>query len=212
MQKIFGLFLGVFVASFLFLGAHANVAEAAETKTFSYTVQSGDTLYSISQKFEEAVADIKDVNTSLQNTSTVYPGQVVKIPDHRYEKGLEKEVVRLTNIERTKAGLAPLTYDWELARVARIKSMDMRDNNYFSHYSPTYGDPFIMMQDFGIKFSKAGENIAARQDTPEKVVANFMSSESHRENILNPNFTKIGVGYANGGYLTHYWTQWFITP
>lgn len=210
MGKMLYILLGIFTATFLFFTG--NVAEAAETKTYSYTVQSGETLNTISQKVEEVVEDIRAVNTSLKSTSTVYSGQVINIPDHRYEKSLEKEVVRLTNNERAKAGLAPLTYDWELSRVARIKSEDMRDNNYFSHYSPTYGDPYVMMRDFGFTFSKAGENLAARQDTPEKVVDNLMSSDSHRENILNPNFKRMGVGYANGGYLTHYWTQWFLTP
>lgn len=210
MKKTFGFLFGLFVAACFFLTG--NAAEAAEFKTFDYTVKSGETIYTISEKFEVGVDDIKQVNPALQSTSTVYAGQVIKIPDFTYEKSLEKEVVRLTNIERTNRGLQPLTYDWKISRVARYKSMDMRDNNYFSHYSPTYGDPFVMLHDFGISFSKAGENIAAKQDTPEKVVANLMSSESHRENILNPNFTKIGVGYAQGGYLTHYWTQMFVTP
>lgn len=212
MKKSFYFYslLVMFLSSFLFVTG--NVAEAAELKTINYTVQAGDTLYSVSQKFQVIKQEITDVNPELQTNSTLYAGQIIKIPDLAYEKSLEKEVVRLTNVERAKVGLSALTYDWELSGVARYKSKDMRDLSYISHYSPTYGDPFIMMKDFGISFTKAGENVAAKQDTPEKVVSNFMGSESHRDNILNPGFTRIGVGYAQGGLLTHWWTQLFITP
>jgi len=122
----------------------------------------------------------------------------------------EQKVVDLVNAERNKAGLKPLAVDLELARVARIKAEDMRDNNYFSHQSPTYGSPFEMMQKFGIKYRTAGENIAAGQKTPEAVVAAWMSSEGHRRNILNAGFTHIGVGHATGGSYQDYWVQQFI--
>jgi len=121
----------------------------------------------------------------------------------------ESEVVRLTNIERQKVGVAPVKSDSNIAYVARTKAEDMRDNNYFSHYSPTYGDPFVMMQDFGIVFTKAGENIAARQTSPSAVVQSWMNSDTHRETLLNPAYTRLGVGYAQGGYLDHYWVQMF---
>ena len=122
----------------------------------------------------------------------------------------EKEVVTLTNKERTKRGLKPLTLDTELSKMARDKSKDMVANHYFDHQSPTYGSPFDMMKRYGISYSYAGENIAAGQKTPEDVVEAWMNSEGHRENILNPNFTKIGVGYVQGGSYGSYWTQEFI--
>ncbi len=121
---------------------------------------------------------------------------------------VEKEVARLVNLERQKAGLAPLTFSEEISKVARLKSQDMADKNYFSHTSPTYGDPFQMMRSFGIKFGYAGENIAKGYRSPEAVMNGWMNSSGHRANILNSNFKKIGVGYiqANG---TTYWTQMF---
>ena len=72
----------------------------------------------------------------------------------------EQEVVTLTNAERAKQGLAALEIDTELSKVARVKSQDMKDNNYFDHTSPTYGSPFDMMKKFGISYTSAGENIA----------------------------------------------------
>lgn len=77
------------------------------------------------------------------------------------------KVVELTNVERSKAGLKPFKVNNELSKVARIKSQDMTDKNYFDHNSPTYGSPFDMMKHFGISYSYAAENIAKGQKTPE---------------------------------------------
>ncbi|PJY98878.1 MULTISPECIES: CAP domain-containing protein [Bacillus] len=119
----------------------------------------------------------------------------------------EKKVVELTNAERQKQGLKPLQIDETLSKSARAKSQDMKDKNYFDHQSPTYGSPFDMMKSFGISYKTAGENIAKGQKTPEEVVKAWMNSEGHRKNILNANFTHIGVGYVESG---SYWTQQFI--
>ncbi len=119
----------------------------------------------------------------------------------------EQKVAELVNIERQKNGLAPLTLDSAISNVARIKSKDMSDNNYFAHQSPTYGSAGDMLRQYGINWSAWGENIAAGQRTPEEVVTAWMNSEGHRENILSPNFSKIGVGYINNGRPN--WTQMF---
>lgn len=119
----------------------------------------------------------------------------------------EKEVLRLVNIRRAGAGLAPLTLHIELSKVARIKSQDMKNNNYFDHTSPVYGSPFEMMKQFGITYSAAAENIAWGYSTPEAVVNGWMNSQGHRQNILNANFTHIGIGHVANG---NYWTQMFI--
>ncbi|MBN8210356.1 sporulation protein [Bacillus sp. NTK071] len=119
----------------------------------------------------------------------------------------EQQVVNLTNQEREKAGLPALEVDTELSKVAQAKSEDMRDNNYFAHNSPTYGSPFDMMNQFGVEYQSAGENIAKGQQTPEEVVNAWMNSEGHRKNIMNGSFTHIGVGYVEEGNI---WTQQFI--
>ncbi|KQY87832.1 serine protease [Paenibacillus sp. Root52] len=115
------------------------------------------------------------------------------------------QVVKLVNAERAKAGLNALTSDALLDKVALAKAKDMSDNNYFAHQSPTYGSPFDMMKQFGVTYSYAGENIAQGQKTPQEVVTAWMNSEGHRANVLNKNFTQIGVGYYNG-----YWAQEFV--
>lgn len=119
----------------------------------------------------------------------------------------EQEVVELTNEERAKQGLSPLKADAQLSKVARDKSKDMATNGYFSHNSPTYGSPFDMMKQYGITYRTAGENIAKGQRTPQEVVNGWMNSEGHRANIMNGEFTHIGVGYVEQG---NHWTQQFI--
>lgn len=119
----------------------------------------------------------------------------------------EQQVVTLTNQERAKHGLPELKVDLQLSKVARAKSKDMSDNNYFSHTSPTYGSPFDMMKQYGVTYRSAGENIAKGQRSPAEVVNAWMNSEGHRANILNESFTHIGVGYVENG---NYWTQQFI--
>ncbi|WP_407269429.1 CAP domain-containing protein [Radiobacillus sp. PE A8.2] len=117
------------------------------------------------------------------------------------------EVIKLTNAERQKQGLSPLQGYPDLNNVADAKAKDMNAKEYFSHTSPTYGSPFDMMRDFGITYTSAAENIAQGQPTPEEVVNAWMNSEGHRANILDGNFTHIGVGYEKSG---HQWVQMFI--
>ncbi|MEK5070325.1 CAP domain-containing protein [Sporosarcina sp. FSL K6-1508] len=120
---------------------------------------------------------------------------------------IEKAVLDLTNAERQKAGLKPLQTDSKLMNSARQKSADMASKNYFSHTSPTYGSPFDQMKANGVTYKSAAENIAMGQRSAEEVVKGWMESPGHRQNILTPGFTHIGIGYDKNG---NYWTQQFI--
>ncbi|WP_223154909.1 CAP domain-containing protein [Alkalibacillus aidingensis] len=122
-----------------------------------------------------------------------------------------EQVVELTNAEREQHGLSPLELDTQLTDVAQRKSVDMADNNYFSHQSPTYGSPFDMLDHYNVSYTAAAENIAAGQHSAEEVVQEWMNSEGHRENILNDSMTHIGVGYEDSGNMNPYWTQMFIS-
>ena len=123
--------------------------------------------------------------------------------------GDEKKMLELVNAERQKAGLSPLKIDMRLVDVSRKKSKDMIDKNYFSHTSPTYGSPFDMLKRSGITYRAAGENLAGASDV-ERAHINLMNSPGHRRNILNPNFTHIGIGIVNGGPYGKMYTQTFI--
>jgi uncharacterized YkwD family protein len=124
----------------------------------------------------------------------------------------EQQVVDLVNKERAAAGLPALKMNTKLAGVAEKKAEDLRDNNYFDHQSPTYGSPFDMMKQFGITYTAAGENIAKGQKTPDEVMNGWMNSPGHRANILNAEYTEIGVGYVTDSNGTAYWVQHFIRP
>ncbi|MBE7060127.1 MAG: SafA/ExsA family spore coat assembly protein [Ruminococcaceae bacterium] len=179
-------------------------ASAATT----HMVVSGDTMWKIAVKHQIGLSEIIEANPQITNPALIYPGQVLTIPTLGTETlDYEQEVIRLVNIERAKYGLPALTEDWELSRVARYKSQDMKDKKYFSHTSPTYGSPFDMMRSFGLSYRTAGENIAMGQRTPQQVVNAWMNSSGHRANILNSSYKKIGVGYVANG---NYWTQMFI--
>ena len=173
-----------------------------------YTVVKGDSMWKIAVKHEVGLSEIKSANPHIANPELIYPGQVLNIPKTDLAVlNSENEVIRLVNEIRVKNGLSPLTADWELSRVARYKSQDMKDNNYFSHTSPVYGSPFNMLKNFGISYKGAAENIAKGQKTPQAVVNGWMNSSGHRANILNATYKKIGVGYVPSG---NYWTQMFI--
>lgn len=186
----------------------------AKAQSDSYTVRPGDSLWIIAQKYKIGWPEIYHANRSkISNPDLIYPGQVFTIPlVANATLSFESQVVSLCNAERAKQGLPALSVNWELARMARIKSQDMRDQNYFDHTSPTYGTPFKMMSSFGISYSYAGENIAAGQPDPKSVVQGWMNSSGHRANILNSHYTQIGVGYAKGGSYGSYWTEEFIHP
>ncbi|MCQ6267316.1 CAP domain-containing protein [Fictibacillus sp. WQ 8-8] len=124
-----------------------------------------------------------------------------------YSQEMIQRVVELTNQERRKYGLSDLKWDPSLTNVAQVKANDMEKNNYFSHNSPTYGSPFEQMDKMDIPYSSAGENIAVGQQSPEQVVNDWMNSEGHRKNILNPDYTHIGIGYTDN---EDFWAQEFI--
>lgn len=178
----------------------------------TYTIQKGDSLWKIAVTNQVGLDELISANPQLKNPSLIYPGGKISIPSLGETKSMETEVVRLVNIERASNGLTPLKENWELSRVARFKSNDMITKNYFSHTSPTYGSPFKMMTSFGLKYSYAGENIAMGQRTPKEVVQAWMNSPGHRSNILNKNFTEIGVGVSKDTNGTPYWAQMFIRP
>ncbi len=126
----------------------------------------------------------------------------------------EQEVVNLVNEARAQSGLAPLAYDPLLGGLAESHSEDMLQRDFFSHTTPdgvTFGNRVRQAEIPGA----AAENIGAGYATPQAAVTGWLNSPGHRANILNPNFTKIGVGHVfsandpGAEQWNHYWTQVF---
>lgn len=202
MKKILSI---LFVAVAIICMLSVNTFAATAT----YTVVSGENLWKIAVKYQVGLSEIKSANPQIKNFDLIYPGQIINIPKtDGAVANYEQEAIRLVNEVRVQNGLKPLAYDWELSRVARYKSQDMKDNRYFAHTSPVYGTPGEMVRSFGISYRSVGENIARGYRTPQAVVDGWMNSPGHRANILNAKYTKIGVGYVFDG---HYWTQMFIS-
>ncbi|QBP43159.1 CAP domain-containing protein [Paenisporosarcina antarctica] len=189
-------------ALFFSLG-QAATAEAATCPTQS----TYNTTATQVQKPTETTKPVAD----KQATNTQPAAEKPTTPSASQQSGsissIEQQVLTLTNQERAKSGLKPLAADSKLMNAAREKSTDMRTNNYFSHTSPTFGSPFDRMKALGIDYRAAAENIAMGQKTASEVVKGWMNSPGHRKNIMNANFTHIGIGYDAQG---HYWTQQFI--
>lgn len=118
-----------------------------------------------------------------------------------------KEVVDLVNAERAKEGLAPLTIDTKVQAAAQIRAMECEQ--LFSHTRPNGSSFATALKEQNVSYRNAGENIAWGQKTPQEVVTAWMNSAGHRANIMNKNFTTIGVGYYENARGTDYWCQLF---
>lgn len=124
------------------------------------------------------------------------------------EHAFIKRVVELVNMERAKEGLSPLNVDENVQAAAMVRAKECEQS--FSHTRPNGSSFSTALKEQGVSYRRAGENIAWGQKTPEEVVVAWMNSSGHRANIMNPNFTSIGVGYYENARGTDYWCQLFI--
>lgn len=150
--------------------------------------------------------DIPDNNqpgNDIEAPDNNQPGNDTETPALSYAE----QVVKLVNEERAKVGAGALTLDKEIEAAALVRAKEIEIS--FSHTRPDGRNFSTVLTDAGITFRSSGENIAWGQRSPEEVVKAWMNSEGHRANILNTNFTKIGVGYYQNGTERNYWTQLF---
>ena len=172
MNKLKRLTVSVLILSLLLLPVQAFAQSG------THTVAQGDSMWKIAVRYQIGVSELIAANPQISNPSQIYPGQKINIPSIDDVKALEQKVIELVNQQRAYNGLPALKANWEVSRVARYKSQDMIDKHYFAHQSPTFGSPFNMMENFGIRFSAAGENIAYGQRTPEEVMKSWMNLAS----------------------------------
>lgn len=117
-----------------------------------------------------------------------------------------QEVISLVNEERAKAGLGPVTESGNLAQAANIRAQEIVSS--FSHTRPDGSGFSTVLSQNGVSYRGSGENIAYGQRSAAEVMDGWMNSSGHRANILNGNYTNIGVGFyeSNG---VKYWVQLF---
>lgn len=158
----------------------------------------------------EAITEAQTVpetesQTIDENTQQITTAAAIETSNNAFAN----EVLTLVNAERQKIGLAPLQYSLTLETVATIRTNDNLTQGYISH-DRTGGRKFsTAFSDLGISYTYVGENLAEGYQTPEDVVNAWMNSPTHRDNILNGRFTKLGVACADDGTGWVYWTQIF---
>jgi len=124
------------------------------------------------------------------------------------DEASEIEMLRMVNSERESAGLSPLLMDESLRVLARDYSADMLQRGYFSHFNSKGQSPFDRMDEYGIMYLSAGENLALAPST-ELAMQGLMNSPGHRANILSPDFNRVGIGVMDGGIYGKMFTQEF---
>ena len=129
----------------------------------------------------------------LEGYAKINPGVLGVSSDIDY-----KEVIRLTNIEREKHGVSSVVENEKLNLAASKKALNMFEENYWAHYSPSGKDPWGFIQGEGYRFIYAGENLARNFYTPQEVVDAWMASPTHRDNLLSPRYKDIGIAVSEG--------------
>lgn len=116
-----------------------------------------------------------------------------------YGTDINKEkIIELTNQERTSRGLGALKESSLLDQSATLKGQDMFAKDYWSHFAPDGTSPWYFFKQVGYNYNWAGENLARDFSTSSGVISGWMASQGHRDNMLNPNFTDIGISVQNG--------------
>jgi uncharacterized protein YkwD len=149
-------------------------------------------------------------NTATNNTSTsensVDVQGLATLPINysiNVQASDEQKILELMNAKRTEAGLKPLTMDNTLVQVARYKSDNMIQNNFFSHTNPDGTKWTNWLQTIGYKYTTSGENIAYNTYDPVELFNQWWNSPGHRANMMNASYTKVGIGviHGNGKYM-----------
>ena len=105
----------------------------------------------------------------------------------------QQEILDLVNLDRTQHGLPSLTLNPTLNLAALAKAEDMLSNKYFAHTSPTGATPWHWIKTMGYQYTYAGENLAEGYTDATDLEQSWMSSPTHRANILSPFYSEVGL-------------------
>lgn len=170
---------------------------------------SGNKKVMLDSKYKEYGVSVKKGLKGNYSIAMILLADKVQVPPVKPvtdPKEFPAQVLKLVNAERAKRGIAPLKANASLNASALVRAKEIV--THFSHKRPDGSEPWTAIN---IPYSFPGENIAAGQFTPEMVVESWMKSDGHRENILNPKFGKLGVGYyyTSSSRYGHHWVQLF---
>ncbi|HSW96294.1 MAG TPA: CvpA family protein [Candidatus Saccharimonadales bacterium] len=160
----------------------------------------GNSLIAQSQVFEKDIGGVfGGAAKDTLNFLTVEPKSNESVSlnfrtnNYSIDISAENQMLQLMNKEREKAGRKPLVMNTLLQKVARAHAGDMLERGYFSHYTPEGLSPFDRMNQAGVVYTYGGENLAFSPNV-QLAMQGLMNSPGHRENILSPNYHKVGVG------------------
>ena len=165
---------------------------------------------SITRRMAAAVALVFAITSVF---SLAAPSPAAAWAEGAFSAASENDLVALTNQSRAAAGRKALRVDSTLRSIARWRSKDMIQRDYFSHDIPGYGRVFDVMSDRGYCYHVAGENIgwnnASDATATAKIHSKFMGSSGHRSNILGRDWDVIGIGAYKGANGKKMWTVIF---
>ncbi len=133
---------------------------------------------------------------------TIFLSSLVTLPrTEAFEATLTSDnLIKIVNQDRLRQGLQPLKTNPKLNDAALAKARHILENGYFAHTSPSGIKPWDFIKRQGIKYQFAGENLALNYTSAYDLENDFLKSPSHRENLLSPLFSEIGVGIVQGLY------------
>jgi len=189
-------------------GNKLNCGTVEELKDKLQQINGCDNIWDLLSKLN--CGNQPDVNVPnvpvVPETPEESPEVTPEVQDQAYAYGLR--ITELVNEHRAAAGLSPVKYSAQISKAAQVRAVEIEKS--FSHTRPDGRYFSTVFAEHGISYRYSGENIAWGQKSPEEVVTAWMNSAGHRANILNANFTELGVGYRQNARGVNYFTQLFI--
>ncbi len=157
---------------------------------------------------ENKVTAVQLIDKEIEQNKQGFYG----VKSEELRQSFEEQLFDLVNASRMKHGLSVLKWDEPISRTAFQHSNDMATNEYFDHTNLEGKSPFDRIQEDGIPYMMAGENIAMGQFSSIFAHEALLNSLSHRRNILQPKWKRLGVGVAFDATNVPYFTQNYYTP
>jgi uncharacterized protein YkwD len=125
---------------------------------------------------------------------------VVAIPAQAQTSLSSSSIIALANTDRAKSSAGSLTEDVRLDHAAQLKANDMAAKSYFSHIDPSGNAPWMWFKKVGYYYWSAGENLAINFSDAPTLNSAWMNSPTHKANIVNSGYSRVGIGIAHGTY------------
>jgi uncharacterized protein YkwD len=188
----------------------------------SYLQNKQDLVSKVKNRIQEIRNDTKEIipeakiSAPLEQSEFEKTASYEEIDCKNFESNIfAEEMFKRINSDRVANGKKALKWNSSLCESAGLKSEDMDNNNYFEHNSPSGITPWYWIKKVGYNYTFVGENLALNYFTANSAHAALMNSPGHRANILNENFTEIGINYVRGklnGEDAFFVVQHFASP